>query len=69
MSIPASGGYPAGEYATGNPSAYMPPAKRADFGWITESWQLFMAHTGIWVVATLAMTGPPCFSPSASTPT
>ena len=58
MSIPTSGGYPAGEYAIGNPSAYMPPAKRVDFGWITESWQLFMAHTGIWVVATLAMIGP-----------
>ena len=58
MSIPTSGGYPAGEYATGNPSASMPPVKRVDFGWITESWQLFMAHTGIWIVATLAMIGP-----------
>ena len=59
MSIPTSGGYSAGEYpAGGYVDAYAPPAKRVDFGWITEAWQFFMAQAGIWVVATLAMIGP-----------
>lgn len=31
---------------------------RVNFGWITESWQFFMAQMGIWVVATLALLGP-----------
>ena len=59
MSVPTSGGYSAGGYpAGGSPGAYAPPAKRVDFGWITEAWQFFMAHAGIWVVATLALFGP-----------
>jgi len=54
MSVPMSGGYAAG----GAQGAAAPGAGRVDFGWITESWQFFMAHTGIWVVATLALVGP-----------
>jgi hypothetical protein len=54
MSVPVGGGYPAGGHA----AAYVPVTNRVNFGWITESWQLFMAHAGIWVAATLALIGP-----------
>lgn len=63
MSVPAGGGYSADTPGGGTPSGYegggyAPPAGRVNFGWITESWQFFMAQTGIWVVATLALLGP-----------
>ncbi len=54
MSIPTSGEYPAGVY----PGVSAPPTNQVNFGWITESWQLLMAHTGIWIAATLALIGP-----------
>lgn len=54
MSVPMSGGYAAG----GTQGAAAPGAGRVDFGWITESWQFFMAQTGIWIAATLALIGP-----------
>lgn len=54
MSVPTSGEYQAGGYQ----GAYAPPVNRVNFGWITESWQLLMAHTGIWITATLALIGP-----------
>jgi len=57
MSIPMSGEYAAG----GTQNAAAPAAGRVDFGWITEAWQLFMAHTGVWIVATLALIGPSLF--------
>ena len=34
------------------------PQGRVNFGWITESWQFFMAQAGIWIVAALALIGP-----------
>ena len=59
MSVPTSGQYPAGDYpAGGYAGVYAPPAKRVEFGWITESWNFFMAHAGVWIVATLALFGP-----------
>ena len=36
------------------PLQYTPPG-RVNFGWITESWQLFMANVGAWIVATLVL--------------
>ncbi len=41
-------------YRSQNPG----PPGRVNFGWITESWNLFMAQAGVWVVATLALIGP-----------
>lgn len=54
MSVPTSGEYQAGGYQ----GAHAPPVNRVNFGWITESWQLLIAHTGIWIAATLALIGP-----------
>ena len=45
--------------AYGDPSNVNSPSQgRVNFGWITESWQLFMAHAGIWIIAALALIGP-----------
>lgn len=44
--------------AYGQPPGVSPFPARVNFGWITESWQLFMAQSGIWIVATLALIGP-----------
>ena len=36
----------------------IPPPCRVNFGWITESWNLFLANAGLWVAATLVLIGP-----------
>lgn len=58
MSVPVGGGYSAGPPGGYEGGGYAPPAGRVNFGWISESWQFFMAQSGIWIVATLALFGP-----------
>ena len=42
----------------GGPAAYGPPRK-VNFGWIGESFELFKANAGVWIVAVLVSVGVP----------
>lgn len=55
MSIPPSQAAP--QSPVQYPLQYEPP-RQVQFGWIGESWQLFSAQLGTWVLATLALIGP-----------